>query len=123
MSLLFDTLGNLQVLGKMINVVIYIVIVYLVAKNYYIFRKQGGLHGVRLDEELLEDRLVKKTKDVAKKAAKGAEVLAVKTDQKFEKKMAELEKGSKDKSNKVWKKSKKRLVFVFNILLFSLHHF
>ena len=44
MSLLFDTLGNLQVLGKMINVVIYIVIVYLVAKNYYIFRKQGVVH-------------------------------------------------------------------------------
>ena len=64
----------------MINVVIYIVIVYLVAKNYYIFRKKGGLHGVRMDEELLEETLLKKTKDVAKKAAKGAEVLAVKAD-------------------------------------------
>jgi hypothetical protein len=38
-SLLFDQLGNLQVLGKMINVVLYIVIVYLTAKNYYSFRK------------------------------------------------------------------------------------
>ena len=101
MSLLFDTLGNLQVLGKMINVVIYIVIVYLVAKNYYIFRKQGGLHGVRIDEDLLEDRIVKKTKDVAKKAAKGAEDLAVKAEKKIDKKLNELEKGSKDKSNKV----------------------
>ena len=45
MSLLFDTLGNLQVLGKMINVVIYVVIMYIVVKNYYSFRKQGGLHG------------------------------------------------------------------------------
>ena len=70
MSLLFDTLGNLQVLGKMINVVIYIVIVYLVAKNYYIFRKQGGLHGVRLDEELLEDRLVKKPRMLRKRLQK-----------------------------------------------------
>ena len=102
MSLLFDTLGNLQVLGKMINVVIYIVIVYLVTKNYYIFRKKGGLHGVRLDDELLEEKLLKKTKDAATKAVKGAENLAVKADQKFDKKMAELEKGaSKDKTNKV----------------------
>ena len=53
---MFDTLGNLQVLGKMINVVLYIVIVYFTAKNYYRFRRQGGLHGVRNDEDLLEDR-------------------------------------------------------------------
>jgi len=57
-SLMFDTLGNLQVLGKMINVVIYIVILYFTAKNYYKFRKQGGLHGVRVEDELLEDRFM-----------------------------------------------------------------
>ena len=48
MSLLFDTLGNLQVLGKMINIVIYVVIVYLVGKNYWMFRKEGGIHGKQI---------------------------------------------------------------------------
>lgn len=103
MSLLTDTLGNLQVLGKMINVVIYVVIVYLVSKNYYSFRKKGGLHGTKgAEEELLEDRIMKKTKEVAKKAVKGAEVLAVKADEKFEQKMADIEKGApaKGKANK-----------------------
>ena len=47
----------------MINVVIYIVIVYLVTKNYYIFRKKGGLHGVRVTDELLEETLLKKSKE------------------------------------------------------------
>ena len=64
----------------MINVVIYIVIVYLVTKNYYIFRKKGGLHGVRVTDELLEETLLKKSKEQAKKALKGAEDLAVKAD-------------------------------------------
>jgi len=49
-SLFFDTLGNIQVLGKMINVVLYIVIVYFVAKNYYKFRQMGGLNGYRATE-------------------------------------------------------------------------
>jgi hypothetical protein len=44
-SLLWDTLGNLQILGKMINICIYVVIAYLVGKNYYFFRKDGGYHG------------------------------------------------------------------------------
>ena len=65
LSLLKDTLGNLQVLGKMINFVIYIVIAYLVTKNYYIFRKKGGLHGVKVTDELLEEHLLKKTKESA----------------------------------------------------------
>lgn len=102
-SLMFDTLGNLQVLGKMINVVLYIVIVYFTAKNYYRFRKQGGLHGVRNDEDLLEDRFIAQTKDTASKALAGAEKLAVKAEKKVDKQLKELEKGSskKDNSNKV----------------------
>ena len=38
MNLLFEELGNLQILGKMINIVIYLAIGYFVAKNYYFFR-------------------------------------------------------------------------------------
>ena len=44
-TLLFEQLGNLQILGKMINVVIYTTVAYFVAKNYYFFRQDGGLHG------------------------------------------------------------------------------
>ena len=62
MSLLFDTLGNLQVLGKMINVVIYCVIIYLVGKNYWMFRKSGGLHGKQVEEQLIEEKIFEKTK-------------------------------------------------------------
>ena len=42
-----------------------------------------------------------KAKNIAKKAAKGAEVLAVKAEEKIDKKLTELETGKKDKSNKV----------------------
>lgn len=64
MTLLFQEakLGNLQVLGKMINVVLYLVLAYLTSKNYYIFKKMGGLHGVRTNEDMLEDKLLAKTK-------------------------------------------------------------
>lgn len=44
-NLFFEELGNLQILGKMINIVVYIVIGYIVGKNYFLFRHDGGLHG------------------------------------------------------------------------------
>lgn len=44
-NLLTEELGNLQILGKMINIVWYITIGYIVGKNYAMFRNSGGLHG------------------------------------------------------------------------------
>ena len=44
-NLMFEEHGNLQILGKMINIVIYLAISYFVVKNYYIFRQHGGVHG------------------------------------------------------------------------------
>ena len=84
MSLLFDTLGNLQVLGKMINVVIYCVIIYLVGKNYFLFRKSGGLHGKQVEEQLLEEKIVEKTKKGIKKAMELSGDVAGKVEAKVE---------------------------------------
>ena len=44
-SLKKDVLGNLQVLGKIINLVTYCLLLYIVGKCYYSFRHAGGLHG------------------------------------------------------------------------------
>jgi len=44
-SLRKDVLGNLQVLGKIINLVSYCLLLYVVGKCYYSFRHSGGLHG------------------------------------------------------------------------------
>lgn len=69
-SLLWDSMGNLQILGKMVNVVIYIVISYFVIKNYYMFRQSGGLHGKAKDvtEKMLNSEggkaVTKKGKEV-----------------------------------------------------------
>ena len=87
MSLLFNTLGNLQFLGKMINVVIYCVIIYLVGKNYFLFRKQGGLHGKQMKEQLLEERILEKAKKGVKKVAELSGDVAGKVEAKVEQKL------------------------------------
>jgi hypothetical protein len=40
-----DVLGNLQVLGKIINLVTYCLLMFVVGKCYYAFRHSGGLRG------------------------------------------------------------------------------
>ena len=38
---------------------------YFISRSYYFFRKTGGIHGLRGVNELMEDRLMGKAKDLA----------------------------------------------------------
>ena len=55
-TLITEKLGNLQFLGKMINLVVYCLVFYLMSRAYYLFRKSGGIHGTALQEKLLEEK-------------------------------------------------------------------
>ena len=55
-SLFTSKLGNLQFLGKMINLCVYCLLAYMQGKAYYDFKKSGGLHGTALQEQLIEDK-------------------------------------------------------------------
>jgi len=72
-SLKKDVLGNLQVLGKIINLVTYCLLLYVVGKCYYAFRHAGGLHGRGTQKDLIEDRALAKVKEIG--AASGNKVL------------------------------------------------
>ncbi len=72
-SLKKDVLGNLQVLGKIINLVTYCLLLYVVGKSYYAFRHAGGLHGRGQQSNLIEDLALAKVKEIS--AATGGTVL------------------------------------------------
>ena len=68
-SLMLGELGNLQILGKMINLVVYCLIAYFVSKNYYLFRKGGGLkqvEKVQLVAALLREKAEEKIDSTVK---------------------------------------------------------
>ena len=59
-SLCKDELGNLQILGKFINLIVSVLLGYIIGRGYYQFRKTGGLHGHGPTENLLEDTIIDK---------------------------------------------------------------
>ena len=59
LSLMHDVLGNFQVLGKIINLVTYCMLMFIVGKCYYAFRHSGGLRGMGQKSAFLEDQILK----------------------------------------------------------------
>ena len=63
-------LGNNQLLGTLVDIVIYFTLLVMVGRTYYGFRQSGGLRGKGKAKDLIEDKISKKVKEFGAAATK-----------------------------------------------------